>query len=292
MDVYQVLGLEGGGPHVLQAAIRKAYRARALVLHPDKRGNDPVAAAEFQKLQKAYEILNDEKARAAFDELLRVRKERFEKENKQSEKRRKMLNDLKEKERAHELDRKFKVEEEQASVRLKAEIARIRKAQAKKRNGESPSFEFAKPQASAQVPAASASEMEKTLKASWTCLEGGGSGYSAARLREIFEEFGQVEDIALRQSKSKKKSSALIVMSSKEAAIAATERQCGDLSNPLLVVPAMPLGTTPVNTEKAEMKLVGAGFRSYEDLTLRKMRQAAERARLEKQMREEDEKVG
>lgn len=74
--------------------------------------------------------------------------------------------------------------------------------------------------------------------------------------------------------------------------IAATERQCGDLSNPLLVVPAMPLGTTPVNTEKAELKLVGAGFRSYEDLTLRKMRQAAERARLEKQMREEDEKVG
>ena len=43
MNPYQVLGLEGGGPHVLQAAIRKAYRARALVLHPDKRGNDPVA---------------------------------------------------------------------------------------------------------------------------------------------------------------------------------------------------------------------------------------------------------
>lgn len=185
-----------------------------------------MTAAEFQKLQKAYEILNDEKARAAFDELLRVRKERFEKENKQSEKRRKMLNDLKEKERAHELDRKFKVEEEQASVRLKAEIARIRKAQAKKRNGESPSFEFAKPQASAQVPAASASEMEKTLKASWTCLEGGGGGYSAARLREIFEEFGQVEDIALRQSKSKKKSSALIVMSSKEAAVSTMSHKC------------------------------------------------------------------
>ena len=43
MNPYQVLELEGGGPHVLQAAIRKAYRARALVLHPDKRGNDPVA---------------------------------------------------------------------------------------------------------------------------------------------------------------------------------------------------------------------------------------------------------
>ncbi len=47
-----------------------------------------------------------------------------------------------------------------------------------------------------------------------------------------------------------------------------------------------------MNTEKAEVKVVGAGFRSYEDLTLRKMQQAAERARLEKQMREEDEKVG
>ena len=41
--MYYVLGLEGGGPHVPQAAIRKAYRAQALVLHPDKRGNDSVA---------------------------------------------------------------------------------------------------------------------------------------------------------------------------------------------------------------------------------------------------------
>ena len=46
----------------------------------------------------------------------------------------------------------------------------------------------------------------------------------------------------------------------------------------------------PVNTEKAAVKLVGAEFRSYEDLALRKIRQVAERARLENQMREEDEK--
>lgn len=68
--------------------------------------------------------------------------------------------------------------------------------------------------------------------------------------------------------------------------IAATERQSGDLSNPLLVVPAIPLGRAgPVNAAQSsptpvpapigetENRVVGAGYRSYEDITLRRMRQ-------------------
>lgn len=43
VDWYAVLGLDDGGPHVVNAVIRKAYRKRALELHPDKRGDDPVA---------------------------------------------------------------------------------------------------------------------------------------------------------------------------------------------------------------------------------------------------------
>jgi hypothetical protein len=44
-DLYAVLRLEDAGPHVVHALIRKAYRKRALELHPDKRGDDPVAGA-------------------------------------------------------------------------------------------------------------------------------------------------------------------------------------------------------------------------------------------------------
>lgn len=42
-DLYALLRLEEAGPQVAQALIRKAYRKRALELHPDKRGDDPVA---------------------------------------------------------------------------------------------------------------------------------------------------------------------------------------------------------------------------------------------------------
>lgn len=46
-DLYAVLRLDEAGPHVVHALIRKAYRKRALELHPDKRGDDPIAGEFF-----------------------------------------------------------------------------------------------------------------------------------------------------------------------------------------------------------------------------------------------------
>lgn len=263
-DLYAVLRLDDAGPHVVQARIRKAYRRRALELHPDKRGEDPVAAAEFQKLQQAYDILSDEKARASYDELQRVRKERVENQSRQSEKRQKMMRDLVEKEKAHEREQKAKSQEEDVQRRLKAEIARITKARGRQfkgpasfDQGESAKFDspqqFKGPPSSEQGKSAGAraevtpqssgveaSSAERTLKASWTCLEGGAGDYSASRLKEIFEEFGVVEDLvvlARKPGKSRKKGAALVVMVTKQAAVTATENVCGDIWNPLLVVP-------------------------------------------------------
>ena len=60
-DHYSVLG-------TTQSAtpddIRQAFRARALVAHPDK-GGDP---GEFERLRRAYDVLVDDEARAAYDE--------------------------------------------------------------------------------------------------------------------------------------------------------------------------------------------------------------------------------
>ncbi|KAG0554232.1 hypothetical protein M758_12G077800 [Ceratodon purpureus] len=281
-DLYAVLRLDDAGPHVVHALIRKAYRKRALELHPDKRGDDPVAAVEFQKLQRAYDVLSDEKARASYDELQRVRKERVQKEKGQSEKRQKMMRDLAEKEKAYEREQKVKSQEEDVQRRLKAEIARITKARGRQFKGPSsfdqgesgngdarpqvngassfdqgksagvdarqqfnkpPPFDLGK-SASAEVPPQSsggeASDAERTLKVSWTCLEGGAGDYSASRLKEIFEAFGVVEDLVVRSGKSRKKRSALVVMVTKQAADKATETVCGDYWNPLLVVPLLP----------------------------------------------------
>ncbi len=60
--------------------------------------------------------------------------------------------------------------------------------------------------------------------------------YSVVQLRGAFAGHGVVEDVVLREGK-KKKGSALVVMASQEGADSAAAAACGDLANPLLVVP-------------------------------------------------------
>ncbi|KAJ1485849.1 DnaJ domain-containing protein [Baffinella frigidus] len=67
---YAVLGLECGAT---REEIKKAHRALALRHHPDKAaakgGDQEVAADKFREIQEAYEVLADEKAKAAYDAL-------------------------------------------------------------------------------------------------------------------------------------------------------------------------------------------------------------------------------
>ncbi|KAJ3241743.1 hypothetical protein HDU78_001702 [Chytriomyces hyalinus] len=61
---YEIIGIERDAD---ADQIRRAYRKQALKCHPDKRGDDPVAAEQFQRLSKAYEVLSDEKKRQVYD---------------------------------------------------------------------------------------------------------------------------------------------------------------------------------------------------------------------------------
>ena len=54
MRALEALGLE---PDADFEAVRKAWRTRAKEVHPDLRPGDKDAAAEFLKLQTAYEVL-------------------------------------------------------------------------------------------------------------------------------------------------------------------------------------------------------------------------------------------
>uniref|UniRef100_A0A0G4FXH6 J domain-containing protein n=1 Tax=Chromera velia CCMP2878 TaxID=1169474 RepID=A0A0G4FXH6_9ALVE len=47
--------------------ICRAYRTKALLVHPDKNPDDPKATENFQKLTQAFEILKDEKKRKTYD---------------------------------------------------------------------------------------------------------------------------------------------------------------------------------------------------------------------------------
>jgi hypothetical protein len=50
---------------LVQVEIRKAYKQKALKLHPDKNPDKPDAATIFHRLVKAYDLLSDEKAKEA-----------------------------------------------------------------------------------------------------------------------------------------------------------------------------------------------------------------------------------
>lgn len=68
-DHYDTLGTT---PSASADDIRKAYRSKALLLHPDKNA-DSDSTEQFKELTKAYEVLGDEQRRRDYDAGLRKR---------------------------------------------------------------------------------------------------------------------------------------------------------------------------------------------------------------------------
>lgn len=62
-DPYETLGVS---PTADTEAIRTAYRKAARLHHPD-RNPLPTAAARFQEIQAAYELLSDDQRREEYD---------------------------------------------------------------------------------------------------------------------------------------------------------------------------------------------------------------------------------
>lgn len=282
VDHYVILGLPTGeeGAKLSENEIKKAYRSKALVLHPDKKPDDQDAHEKFQRLKTSYEILKDNKARMVFDDLLRVKREKLMRQSQQNSKRRKMMSDLEEKERAafaSDSTANARDEEERIARKLRAEIAGIRAMHANKATPTASTVKKGSAKAKESTSGSQGgSDKEKVLKVSWDRI---GEDYSAQRLRELFQEFGEVEDVVIRTS-TKKKGSALVVMASKDALVTATRTVLGDLRNPLLVLPlqpavaaAFPSAQQPVQSETPELSnLVGARYQAYEDSVLAKLR--------------------
>ncbi len=63
MDYYQTLGVSRTAD---QVEIRRAFRQKAKLVHPDVNDN-PRARAEFQRINEAYQVLQDEEKRKLYD---------------------------------------------------------------------------------------------------------------------------------------------------------------------------------------------------------------------------------
>uniref|UniRef100_N1R1E8 Pre-mRNA-splicing factor cwc23 n=1 Tax=Aegilops tauschii TaxID=37682 RepID=N1R1E8_AEGTA len=204
VDHYEVLRLPSGeeGAALSVERIDKAYRTQSRLRHPD----DPNATADFQSLASSSTPASAAAARAAAT----------------GAKRRKAVSDLEERERAFA-----------ARGGLAVHAAELAKREEKRMAADIQRTldEHFAPNKSCISGVASTSahgdkkggtpengpktENDKILKVSW---EGGADYYTAAKLDEIFKQFGTVEDIVIMFSKSKSKGSALVVMVSKEAA--------------------------------------------------------------------------
>ncbi len=68
-DAYDVLGVE---PTANSDAIKKAYRKKSLIYHPDKQksGDAPPDETAFKRLNTAYEILRSEDFRKQYDQII------------------------------------------------------------------------------------------------------------------------------------------------------------------------------------------------------------------------------
>ncbi|ELA09196.1 chaperone protein DnaJ [Moraxella macacae 0408225] len=65
-DFYAVLGVD---KNANEQEIKKAYRKLAMKYHPDRNSEDPQAEEKFKEASLAYEVLSDEKKRAAYDRM-------------------------------------------------------------------------------------------------------------------------------------------------------------------------------------------------------------------------------
>jgi len=239
-DYYGMLGVEVGAS---KAEIAKAYKHRALKLHPDKNPDDPDAAQKFQEVKKAYEILMDDKVREAFNNLMRARQERKKRNENMDAKRRKMKEELEERE---ERARKGRQEEEDAKrefqrelARLKAEMQKLKETQQKKQQEE-----LQRKAAAVESESQTPSHLSCTLKVLWDRKI---SDYSKEKLTEIFQMFGTLDYIVVGTKKTK--GNAIVGFKEQNAARLAASQHLGEPGNSLHISWAS--GKPPADTHSS-----------------------------------------
>jgi len=201
--------------------IKKAYRTKALVLHPDKNlGNKEEAEKNFVELGKAFEILADKSARAAYDAVRRARREKAKRDELLDDKRRKLKEQLESREQAarekaarqtNEM-RKNKEEENlskeierlrnEGSKLLEEEMNFINEQLRMEKKRVSSSFKNDKEEAKTK----STSQLPPRIKVSWTVKsEGSEKRLDEDLLRYLFSKYGEIDVLVVS-----KKSTAIL----------------------------------------------------------------------------------
>ncbi|KAH6917937.1 DnaJ domain-containing protein [Coprinopsis sp. MPI-PUGE-AT-0042] len=111
------------GIEATEQEIKTSYRKRSLKVHPDRNPNNPDAARKFHELNQAYELLLDPLRRLALDAKLRLKNARKERFKAYDAKRKNLVEELEERERAF---KKARVEKAQEEARVRYETEHIK----------------------------------------------------------------------------------------------------------------------------------------------------------------------
>ncbi|KAF8922286.1 hypothetical protein CPB85DRAFT_1427609 [Mucidula mucida] len=109
VNPYELLNVE---LEANEQTIRTAYRQRSLKVHPDRNPNNADAARKFHELNQAYELLLDPLRRLALDAKLRIKEARKTRFKSFDNKRKVLVEELEEREKAFKKARVEKQEEE------------------------------------------------------------------------------------------------------------------------------------------------------------------------------------
>ncbi|XP_051208483.1 uncharacterized protein [Lolium perenne] len=290
VDHYEVLRLPSGaeGAALTVEQIEKAYRTQSRLRHPDKRPDDPNATADFQTLASSYKLLRDEPLRRQFDARLRGRREAAARAAATGVRRRRAVSDLEERERAFaagggpyvDPDELARREDKRKAADIDRELSELKARKSSRISGS------ASTSARGDKKGATRENGVKTdkgnyLKVSW---EGGADYYTAAKLEEIFKQFGKVEDIVIKTKKSRNRGSAIVVMATKEAAKTALKNHSvyNVFPVPVMVTPieesgGSPAFATPPSEPPSTINIDGTGFVDMEELVFRKLQEVQKR---------------
>ena len=284
MDLYALLGVD---IDATEKQLKKAYRKRSLLCHPDKNPDNPKAEEEFNDLKQAYDLLCDEQLRKAYDQVLKARKA-SEVRNRQLDAKRKKLKDELEAREAAAAAGVFKQKSE--AERREAEIQRLRKEGQRllEEEQEKAREEMdAKRRRRASLP--------RVLMAKWRDADDEGS-YDEDRLRSLFGRHGRIKNVVVKPAKKRRgKRSALVEMEDGFAALEASSAVRGSVECPIAVTivsngaeeepeetPSRPTEPKPASTmsfEEREKEMM----RNLEMAAMRQQRQKEEEQQQQEQ---------
>ncbi|KAI9179418.1 hypothetical protein H9P43_004738 [Blastocladiella emersonii ATCC 22665] len=199
LDYYALLGV---APDADAAALKRGYYAMSRQLHPDKNPDNPDAAEQFQAIKVAYDMLTNESLREQYDAVLRQRREQEERVRAMDAAKRKLREDLEDRERAAMRAKRAKLDPR--VLNRAAEIERLRSDNARRLrelNRAAVHREGLAASLSERVAAAASPAEHRTVKIKWDASLH--PGVDEAALRRLMSAHGAVEEVLVRRGRTR-----------------------------------------------------------------------------------------